>query len=148
MAGGTIKVEGLRELGQTFKTLSYDIQKKVARAATNAGAQIIKRSAQSKVPVDTGNLKKNIIVKRILPAEASPLTSQSIVTVRQGKLTEKQKGSGLEDAFYGRFVEFGTVKMSPRPYLRPAFEQNKVAAIDAMKSRLKDRIDKAQKGGK
>lgn len=138
----TVKVEGLRELGERMKSLSDDVNNRIARAATAAGAVVIRNAAQAKVPVDTGNLKKNIIVKR-LPKGESSLTSEHIVTVRQGKLTKKQKEKGLGDAFYGRFVEYGTAKMPARPYLRPAYDQNKERAVEAIKDRIKKRIEKA-----
>lgn len=139
-----IKVEGLAELGAAMRSLSSDVQKKIARAATNAGAQAIRKIAVTKAPKDTGNLRKNIIVKRIPPNETN-LASQHIVTVRQGRLTDRQKERGLEDAFYAKFVEFGTVKMSAQPFLRPAFDQGKEPAVQAIKQRLKARIDKAKK---
>lgn len=40
--------------------------------------------------------------------------------------------AGGEDAFYAGFVEMGTYKMSPRPFLRPAFNRNKAAAVAAI----------------
>lgn len=138
----TVRVDGLRELGDRMKSLSKDVNNRIGRAATAAGAVVIRNAAQAKVPVDTGNLKKNIIVKR-LPKGESPLTSEHIVTVRKGKLTAKQKGSGLKDAFYGSFVEFGTAKMPARPYLRPAFDQNKERAVEAIKDRIDKRLKKA-----
>lgn len=137
----TVKIAGLREFGERMKALGSDVAKKVARSATNAAAQTIKKPAIAKAPSDTGNLKKNIIVRRI---PETKLTSEHIVTVRQGKLTEKQKSKGLQDAFYARFVEFGTVKMGPRPFLRPAFDENKTKAVDAMVKRIKQRIDKGR----
>jgi HK97 gp10 family phage protein len=124
-----------------MKGLSKDVNGRIARAATAAGSVVIKNAAQQKVPVDTGNLKKNIIVKRIPQGESS-LTSEHIVTVRQGKLTKKQKGSGLQDAYYGRFVEHGTSKVAARPYMRPAFDQNKEKAVQAIKDRIAKRLAK------
>ena len=139
-----VKVDGLSELGKRMKGLSEDVNKKIARASTGAGASVIKKAATAKVPRDTGNLAKNVIAKRIPPGETA-LTSEHIVTVRQGKLTEKQKGSGLQDAFYGRFVEFGTVNMPAQPFLRPAFDENKERAIQAIKDRIAARLAKAGK---
>jgi HK97 gp10 family phage protein len=137
-----VKVEGLRELGERMKSLSEDVNNRIARAATAAGAVVIRKAAQSKVAVDTGNLKKSIIVKR-LPKGETQLTSEHIVTVRKGKVTAKQKGAGLKDAFYGRFVEFGTAKMPARPYLRPAYDENKQKAVEAIKDRIAARLKKA-----
>lgn len=142
MASVTVKVEGLAQLEKRMQTLALDMQDKIARAATAAGAVVIKNAAIRNAPRDTGNLAKNIIAKRLPKGEAQH-TSEHIVTVRKGKLTKKQKASGLKDAYYGGFVEFGTVHMAPRPYLRPAFDQNKTQAVDAMKSRIETRLKKA-----
>lgn len=142
MGSVTLKIDGLSDLGKRLQTLSADMQGKVARAATAAGAVVIKNSAIQKAPEDTGNLKKNIIAKR-LPKSETSLTSEHIVTVRKGKKTAKQKAAGIRDAYYASFVEFGTAKMAAQPFLRPAFDQNKERAVDAMKNRLEARIKKA-----
>jgi len=140
MASVQIKVDGLRELGDAMRLLSSDVNGKISRAATMAGASAIRKLAAEKAPVDTGNLKRNVIVKRLPPAEAG-MSSMHIVTVRKGKITKAQKKRGLQDAFYARFVEFGTVKMAPQPFLRPAFDQGKEKAVTAIVDRLRKRID-------
>ena len=138
-----VRVEGLSELGEAMRALGADMAGKVARSMTAAGATVIKRAAQSKAPVDTGNLKKNVVVKR-LPKSETNLSSEHIVTVRQGKLTEKQRKTGLQDAFYARFVEFGTVNAPAQPFLRPAFDENGEKALQAMIERGRARIEKAR----
>lgn len=65
MSTVTVKVEGLRELGERMRSLSEAVNKKISRAATAAAAGVIKKAAQQKVPVETGTLKKGIVVKRI-----------------------------------------------------------------------------------
>jgi HK97 gp10 family phage protein len=145
----TIEVKGLRELGERLKALGLDFKKgkNIVRATTNAGAQVIKKLAQQKVPVsdfaDTprippGNLKKNIIVRY---NRKSKLSSEHAVTVRH-------KGKGLVGNPYtvGVQQEFGNVNHGPQPYMRPALDQGKTAAIEAMKKRLLKRIEQAEKG--
>lgn len=138
----TVKVAGLSELGRRLSQLASDVGGRVARAAVAAGAQTIKRQAILNAPVATGNLKRNIITKRLRKSEHG-LTEAQIVTVRQGRVTAKQADRGLRDAFYARYVEFGTVKTPARPFLRPAFDAKKEAAVDAMRERLAARITKA-----
>ena len=46
-----------------------------------------------------------------------------------------------QDAWYWRFVEFGTRKMAARPFLRPALESRRRQAVDAIKQRLTQRIE-------
>src|SRR2546427_167402 len=117
-----VRIDGLQQLGERMRSLTQEVNLKIAGRATNAGAQVIKKRAVANAPawpvahklegviVPPGNLKKNIVVKKV----RSPLTSEHIVTVR-GKRKDAYA------ARYGRLVEFGTVKMSPKPFLRPAF---------------------------
>lgn len=147
------EVKGLRGLGEAMRGLSEDINRKIARAGTNAAAQIVKKAAIQNAPisdgphqlgvrksevVQRGNLKRNIIVKKLPPGQTT-LTSEHIVTVRHGS------GRAPNDAFYARFIEFGTLKMAAQPFLRPALAENLAPATEAMRSRLKSRIDKANR---
>lgn len=69
------------------------------------------REAQRRAPVDTGHLRSSIgvdIDPDGLGFEAGPTAS------------------------YGHFLEFGTSRMSPRPYLLPAFDLQLPAAVAAL----------------
>jgi HK97 gp10 family phage protein len=138
----SVKVDGLRALGERMKGLSDDVNNRIARAATAAGAVVIRDAAKRKAPVRTGNLQKNIVVKRLPKGEAT-LTSEHIVTVRRGKLTKKQRAAGLVDAFYATFVEYGTARAAAQPFLRPAYDENKEKAVQAIKDRISQRLAKA-----
>jgi len=65
------------------------------------------------------------------------------VMVRHGKKYQKQgkRGTLSQDAWYWRFLEFGTRKMAARPFLRPALESRRTQAVDAIKARLRQRIE-------
>lgn len=146
-----IQVDGLRELGDRFADLAAQMQKSVARSVTNAGAQVIKKQAiinapVSKAPhryyakkgapaeeVDPGNLKKNVVV---VQRRHTDYTSEHDVTVRKGK---KAQGNPYLEGF---LAEYGSVKESPKPWLRPALDQEKSAAIAAMKAKLEDSLTK------
>lgn len=133
-----IKVDGLQALGAKLRDMGEEMSTKIARGATGAAAGVVKKSAQAKAPKRTGNLAKNIITKRLGKSQSS-LTSEHIVTVRR-KRTKGQKASGEESAYYGQFVEFGSIHNTPKPFLRPAFDENVSKAIDTMKSVISDRI--------
>ncbi|MDQ7970752.1 MAG: hypothetical protein REI95_14050, partial [Oxalicibacterium faecigallinarum] len=51
MAKTTVKVRGLRELGESMKALENDIKLRICRAAIQEGAKVIQSLAQSKAPV-------------------------------------------------------------------------------------------------
>jgi len=143
----TIKLKGFRELGERMKSLSQDMNLKIARAATGAAANVIKKRAVRKAPVaaedyvveglkvQRGNLPKNIIAKRVKPSETE-LTSEHIVTVR-GK-----RKNGYASRI-GALQEYGTVKMQAQPFMRPALDEGGPEAIEAMRKRIEARLKKA-----
>ncbi|MBN8749523.1 MAG: HK97 gp10 family phage protein [Variovorax sp.] len=138
----TIEVKGLRELGERLQAMGEEMATKIARSATGAAAGKVKAAAQLKAPKRTGNLARNIITKRLGKSQTS-MTSEHIVTVRR-KRTAGQKKSGEQSAYYGQFVEFGSIHNVPQPFLRPAFDENVQGAIDTMKSVIASRITRGK----
>jgi HK97 gp10 family phage protein len=49
------------------------------------------------------------------------------------------------NAFYGRFLEFGTAKMAARPFLRPAFDARSGEALGIFMDRLRENIERARR---
>ena len=148
----TVKVEGLAELGKALRELPGRVAKNGLRASVYAGAKVVRDEARAQAPKAAqslganqpppGTLKRSVIMKHI--PELSSLTRQTFfVTVRHGKKYRKQgkKGNLSQDAWYWRFVEFGTRKMRARPFLRPALEAKRREAGQAMKDRLSERIE-------
>ncbi len=144
-------VDGLKELQAALKELPERIARNVLRGSVNAGATVIRKEAQARAPVSSGparkgqsppgTLKRALYQKQI--RELSSLVKQTfIVSVRKGKQYRNQgkKGNLSQDAYYARFVEFGTAKMAARPFLRPAFEARKHDAVAAIKAYLERRI--------
>lgn len=152
------KVDGLRELQQRLRALSEDMQKKIPAQATSAAAVIVKKAAIALAPKDTGQLRSHIVIKRLPPGERTA-TSQHIVTVKKIKRkyanTKRNRQTNRvgktyqsDVAYYWRHLEFGTAKMAARPFMRPAFEQNKERAKDAIIDRIRKRIERAERGSK
>ena len=150
----SVQVQGLDQLAKALKELPQRVARNGLRAAVYAGAKVIRDEAKLQAPVATGDLgadqpprgtlKRSVIMKQI-PELSGAQKQTFFVTVRHGKKYRKQgkKGNLSQDAWYWRFVEFGTVKMSARPFLRPAFEMKKHEAVTAIKTRLAQRIEQA-----
>ena len=146
----TVKVEGLRELGQAISQLGEDVRKRIAPAMTGAAAHLVKVDAIRRAPVsdapheiegvkiEPGNLKRNVIVAK---QRKTPLTAEHKVTVRAGAK------AGYASR-YGSMVEHGTVKMPARPWMRPALEQNIQAATEEMKKKGEQRLAAAVRKAK
>lgn len=157
-----IRIDGLDALKRALDELPKRTANKHLRAAVASGARVIRDAAKTKAPVYTGpvsqghpppgTLKRSIVAKFI--KEKSTNTKQVYyVTARRGKQYQKQgkKGNLSQDAFYAHMVEFGTVKMSPRPFLRPAFDTKKDDAVRAITKTIQTRVIEeaaALRGGK
>lgn len=137
MADIDFTVLGLDELSKKLKEMPVKLARNGLRAAVNAGAEVIRKDAMTRVPVLTGRLKKALYKKQI--REKSSASQQTFfVGVRNGKKYKKAD----KDAYYWRFLEFGTSKLPAKPFLRPAFDSKKNQAVTEIAKKLKERIDK------
>jgi HK97 gp10 family phage protein len=153
----SVRVEGLRELDHALRELPDRIANRGLRASVYAGAKVIRDEAKIRAPKAArslgpyqpppGTLKRSIIMKHV--RELSGGGRQTFfVLVRHGKKYRKQgkRGNLSQDAWYWRFLEFGTRKMHARPFLRPALEAKRREAVSAIKERLIQRIELEAKG--
>ncbi len=144
-------VKGLSQLSAALKELPLRIARNALRQSVAKGALVIRDEAKVRAPVSNGpvapddplpgTLRRAIVIKH--DAQRSNAFSQTyVVAVRQGKRYRRRgkKGNRSQDAYYWRWVEFGTVKMSARPFLRPAFEAKKQAALAAIIEYLAQRL--------
>lgn len=144
-------VKGLKELSDALKLLPDRIARNALRGAVSAAAAVVRKEARERAPVSTGPLKpgdpapgtlKRAIFQKQIPELSSLLSQTFYVGVRHGKRYRVRgtKGNRSQDAYYWRWVEFGTARMSARPFLRPAFEAQKQAAVQALADYLAVRI--------
>jgi len=148
-ASVTFRVDGLRELGARMRGLSEKVNKRIASSVTGAGAQVVRKqykaNLKSNPSTDSGELEKHVITKKVPRSEAEGLTSAHYVTVKKFTYTSDNTGHKRDTRKSAGFIEFGTVHMPPEPGLRAAAITSAPKAIDVMKSRLADRIEKASK---
>jgi len=133
-------VSGLSELTRTLEGMAANVQRNALRRAVSSGAAIIRNEAKERAPVRTGEMRRDIQMKRERTADAQIATYA--VYVRSGKKSRLAgKARNVErDSFYWRFVEFGTSKQAAQPFMRPAFEAKKNEAVDTIKATLIARI--------
>ena len=153
----TVNITGLKELQQALNQLPLEIQKRPLRSAVSAGAKVIVDEAKRLAPQgETGNLRKALYRYRSR-SQSSRGQETFLVGVRKGKknYVDSAKNRRLNrvgkkytvegEAFYWRFVEFGTSKMPARPFLLPAFESKKNQAVETIKNRLAVAIENTAK---
>lgn len=149
-----MKIDGLKELDEALKKLPIELQKKELRAAVAKSSNILKKEVIAKAPVNTGRLRDNVY-RFYAKNQSDSGRATYIVGVRNGKkkrYVRSRKNYRLGragqsyvtdgDAFYWKFIEFGTKKMPARPFIRPAFDGKKTEIIESIKLSLAKSIRK------
>lgn len=108
MTGMTFRLDvtELAQYAERLEETAKEVQP-AARKLTGQYANLIVKEAKRLVPVRTGNLRDSI---RVTPSSEA------------GRLGLAAAGIAA-DAPYAGFVEFGTARMRPRPYIRPAVKR-------------------------
>lgn len=122
---------GVEKFYKQLDALEAAVQKKIVRKALKAGGKIIAKEAKIRAPVDTGELKSKIKVWALK-------RSRKRIGVLVGTSAKEYTG----DQFCGAFVEHGTSKMEPRPWLGPAIEAKRAEATAAVEREMAAGIDR------
>lgn len=162
-----IKVEGLEELKDALtRQLPEALQGKALQGALKKAAALIVASARTRAPVDTGRLRRAIYSFR--DRDSRKGHEARLISVRSGKRLKKsnrdayywkfvefghrvaKRGAGGGER-YRAASHGGKLKGSqagdasgkvvpPRPFLRPAFEAEKLRALDVFQKELQGEV--------
>lgn len=135
---------GLLDLSEDLLALSKAENRGVMRNATRAAATIFKGEAKTRAPKRTGKLQRNIVVVTLRDRNGGIVSGVHVrgTNPRTGNSDNKMKASSRKNAFYWKFVEMGTSKMAPVPFLRPAYDARKEEAARAAFDEANRAIDR------
>lgn len=123
----SIRIEGLKELGDTLNQMSERLRKKVLRDVLTEAAEPMRAMASRLAPRDEGHLRERIVVRGTTTA-----ASEMDGMISFGRNDEYQASVAMgptRAAFYGGFQEFGTVRHGAQPFMRPAFDAEAQKAL-------------------
>jgi len=112
-----LKLQGGEEL-LALLAATGEAAENVLDQAAKAGAQVTLRAARARCPVQSGRLRESLHLKE---SKTKKPAQRRAYQVSHGK-----------EEYYGVFVELGTSKMSPRPFLRPAVDEEKRGIAQAI----------------
>jgi HK97 gp10 family phage protein len=142
----TQNLTGFKELAAALRELPQRVAKNGLRSAVGAGAAVIRKEARVRAPKKTGEMAKDIQIKRERDTQGGDLfIARYSVFVLSGKKSrlKGKKRNVQRDSFYWKFVELGTSKMAARPFMRPAYEAKKEEAVKTIGEKLDQRIQAA-----
>jgi len=120
-----IEIVGFRELEDKLSNLDEKLKRALEEALEEI-AEKIRDDAKSFAPVDTGALRKSIRVEKKGELQFS-------VVAGDGGVINPRTGREVD---YAGFVEFGTSRMSPQPYMQPALEKNRDEILNIVKRKV------------
>lgn len=152
----TLKVHGLAAVQDQLKAISNELSAKVLPQAMRAAFRRVQKTARELVPVDSGDMREAIRI-----AAGKPKTTRvdaAVVGIKIAAMTAKAKQARVAAAVFNEgqtkrlppsrrwhFIEMGTKHQAPKPFLRPALDQNAQAVVDDMAGQLRKKIAAAAK---
>lgn len=142
------EIKGGKELARILNLLPKEIGAKVLSSALMTGAGVIQREIQERAPVrKDANAKAFGTGRRSARSKGrlGGFLRKSITRRRLRGNTNKQARVAitLGNAFYGKFLEFGTSTITKKPFIRPAFDDSGPLAVKKITGDLGKKIEKA-----
>lgn len=128
----SIKIEGVEEVRLAIDKLGEEIKDKL-QPALHKGAEIVAQKATSNIERNTepktGRLSRSMVVKDMPYKDSMPLISIAAVD--------------RKIAPHAHLIEFGTTKMSARPFLRPALQSSQKEVEELIENTIEEVVNKA-----
>ncbi|MFM0326082.1 HK97-gp10 family putative phage morphogenesis protein [Caballeronia glebae] len=145
MARSAFTIENPEALTADLRALDNIASEAVLRQAAVAGARVIFDEVKLRAPVGDATYERKGSTHAPGTLKASILIAYDKEVSVRGKLASYIV-TWSKDAFYGRFIEFGTSKMSARPFLRPSYEAKKKDAADAVDAVIQNKAGELTNG--
>ncbi|WP_246287574.1 HK97-gp10 family putative phage morphogenesis protein [Paraburkholderia sediminicola] len=130
MARKPFEVANPDALTAQLRALDDAMGESTLRQAAVAGARIILDEMELRIPVASGKGKTSLLIAYDKEVSVTGKIASYIVT-------------WSKEAFYLRFVEYGTSHSAANPFMRPAFEAKKNAAAEAVRQVIDEKLKAA-----
>ena len=137
-------ISGVSEIDKVLKAMPEKLAERILVSGARAGANVIRKSIVDRAP--RSGLGADARSRRSSSGkDYGPLHKNIRVTRR--KITDVSVEFAIHtgQAFWALFLEFGTVKMSARPFFTPAVDTSVQPAVARTGKVLGDRITKQAK---
>lgn len=136
-----ISLEGEEDMLALLSALETGMQRKVVRAGAREAAKVVQTRAKELVPTKTGKLRRSIKVRTMKGLGRKGNIGYSVLA----------GGTAKDSPFYAGFLEFGTQRITPRPFMRPAAneskEQVKKVFVDKLSEVIRDTLKHGERFG-
>lgn len=130
----TVEIQGLDEIERNLLSLAPELAEKSTERAVEAGAEVIAQAIDANAPRLTGEMASEIGYDVQIGRTVDSAVAR-IGVIYRGKRAAHARNGGTpsteDPGVYADFVEEGTSRTPPNPFMRSAFETSGEAAIQA-----------------
>lgn len=153
MNGMAVSLDGWEELQTALHKLTEDAAIKSGNSAARAGANYLKTKIVEALPVGPGAPKyRRNRSGEIVMMDYGHLRDNVKVRAARKNARQSMNAEGYFEftidpgaAFWGKFLEFGTVNMAARPVWRPTFDAETEATVERVGEVLTRAIERFNK---
>jgi len=159
----SIQFEGIEEFTQLLNEIKDDFSEKDSKKILNNAVKLAMKpvldKAQSLVPIDTGALRASLRIearkptgrdKRSIYVNPTDVVIGTVTTAPGNVLKKKKfvnqktgkKETGIASDARAVANEFGTAKISAKPFMRPAMETSTQPVLNSLSQSLKVALEK------
>lgn len=135
----TFSVENPDALTSSLRALENVASESVLRQAAVAGARVVYDEVKLRAPV--GDQAWETAKQKRYPGF---LRDHLLIAYDKEQSVEGKLASYIvtwsKDAFYGRYLEYGTSRMVAQPFLRPAYDAKKTEAAQAVDDVIHEKV--------
>jgi HK97 gp10 family phage protein len=143
-----VKLEGLEELKANLAALGEEVATKVGVRANREAAKAMAVYVKAFAPVGTGPTLKRWKRKDGSVGSADYGRLNENIRVRRARARSENTitfNISTGRAFWGSFLEFGTVNMPAQPWMRPAVDAGATQGLNVQIEELRKGIERATK---
>lgn len=137
----TVDIQGLQELETNLLKLPEDLARRGLGRAARDAMKLLQLAIAFNAPKLTGKLQRGIQMRSKFIGDG--VQGGTIVVSIGLRLSPKE-----ESVFYGKFLEFGTVKMPAKPFMKPEFDAHAQEVLANFGKELGEEIEKVARRAK
>ena len=145
MAGADITMLGDKGLERMLKQLPDKAQDQAVRFGVRKAAEVAKQEMLRRVPTDTGELKQLLAAGKL-----KSINRRGVLSIGSRLPTREELGIPAEaKSFWPSALEYGHAfpghegkDVAPRPFMRPAIDENRPRLIGIVADTLRKKIPK------
>lgn len=156
ISNSSIQLSGFEQVYKALEALPAKIQKKALREGVKKAGEFLRDRIAERAPYRTGLLRDSIVAGSARTKKLSVAISIGPAATNRPKASgDKRQEQSLggetsgdkkpKDAYYAKFIEFGTVNMAARPFMRPVLDANSEAITSIIEQSIREFVERGAK---